>query len=117
MLYRFWGSENYKIIDRTKIELSKEWYLKTIRLKEENIQSYDGLCRVLILLEEFEKCEEWGKRALKIRKNDSRILKIMVELYFYNFRNKTAALQFYNRIPNTLRNKSYIEKWEKKITE
>jgi len=115
LLYRFWGCENYKINDRTKIELSKEWYLKTIRLKEDNIQSYDGLCRVLILLEEFEECEEWGNKALKIRINDSRILKIMVDLYYYHIKNNSKALYILNKVPNTSRNLEYIEKWKKKL--
>jgi hypothetical protein len=115
LLYRFWGCENYKINDRTKIELSKEWYLKTIRLKEDNIQSYDGLCRVLILLEEFEECEKWGNRALKIRKNDSRIIKIMVELYYYHLNNNTKALEFLDKVQNTSRNNEYVEKWKIKL--
>jgi TPR repeat protein len=115
MLYRYWGSENYKIIDKIKIELSKEWYIKTIKLKVENIQSYDGLCRVLILLKEYEECQKWGNEALKFKPYDSRILKIMVDLFFYYLHDNKMAIEYFNRVPDTFRNKEYIEKWKRKF--
>ena len=115
LTYRYWGEERYKVVDVEKIKLSKDWYLKAIALDDQNIQSCDGLAKVLILLEDYKEAKKWLKKGLLINPADSRILKRLVNLLFYNFKDIDEASMYLSKLSKTKVNQDYIDKMDKRI--
>ncbi len=113
LLYRGWGSLNFKATDIAKLNLSRNYFEKAIALKKDNIQSYDGLCRTLVLLGDYEECLNWGDAALNVKSYDEKIIKIMIEVCFYNLKNKQKAKTYWDK----LKPSSYHKKrWEGKLS-
>jgi UDP-N-acetyl-D-mannosaminuronate dehydrogenase len=112
ILYRNWGIRNYTIINRQKVLRSKKWFLKAIELKKDNIQSYDGLAKILTILQEHKTAEKILLVGLSYRKNDFRLQKQLVSLAAYNLRNKEKTKKYLAVLKSNKRfkNRAYLEK-------
>ncbi|GAA5580389.1 hypothetical protein Pgin03_01378 [Porphyromonas gingivalis] len=105
--YRAWGG--YKNV--VYLESAVDYYRSAIEINQYNIQSYDGLCRTLDTLGKFDDCIDFALKGLTIKPKDSRLIEILVSVYWYGKKDSEKALEYLDQLPENRK-----EKWQNRIS-
>ena len=106
LLYRDWGTNNYKIGNERRIKQAIETYKIAINLKKDNIQSYDGICKSLQLFDDVKNINEsigYAIEGLKINSKDRGLNLFLARVFTYRYQVKSEdkAFEYINRLPDS----------------
>ena len=121
LLYRIWGTKGYELENESKVKKSIEIYKSAIKLKIDNIQSYDGICKSFYLFNDNNSINEsirYAQDGLKRKPKDRGLNLFLAEVYTYKYlvKDRNKALEYINKLPNLgwygNKKKNLLNRWK-----